>query len=56
VYEYAHGKVFSATVYDVACGAANDTAVHGELEKLAQSGGFDALIPSPECATPGRTL
>src|SRR5262249_42068485 len=25
--------------------------VHGELQKLAQSGGFDALIPSPECAT-----
>ena len=25
--------------------------VHGELQKLARSGGFDALIPSPECAT-----
>ena len=25
--------------------------VHGELQELAQSGGFDDLIPSPECAT-----
>src|SRR5215467_1981988 len=25
--------------------------VHGELQKLAQSGGFEALIPSPECVT-----
>jgi hypothetical protein len=29
-----------------------NSPVHGELQKLAQSGGFDALIPSPECATP----
>jgi len=27
-------------------------AVHGELQKAAQFGGFDALISSPEYATP----